>query len=70
MIPSLLHATPVERRRRLADAVAHMADAIAAGDLTPTVPELRDLVQLCDAQHLHHLAARVRRWIPAEGDAP
>lgn len=53
----------IDRRTRLAGCIAKMADAIAAGELTPSVVELQALAQLCEEQWLPSEAARVRRWM-------
>lgn len=60
-------ATAAEQRRRLAEAVDKMADAIATGELTPTIVELEALALLCDERHLPMKAARVRRWMATCG---
>lgn len=63
MNTSFATSTAVERRRRLADAVNRMAQAIANGELLPTRVELEALALICDEQHLHAEAVRVRRWL-------
>lgn len=54
--------TRAERRRRLADAVADLADAIVTGEVTPDLIELQALALICDEHQLPIDAARVRRW--------
>jgi len=49
--------------KRLAQCVAELGDAIAKGECTPTIDELRALAIICDANHLHPEAARIRRWM-------
>lgn len=66
MTPSPLHATPIERRRNLAKAVAQLALAIAAGELRPEPVELQALAAICDDMQLPIEAARVRRWMGQE----
>ena len=51
------------RRRRLAECIAKMAAAIAAGECTPTRMELLALAQICREHGLLMEAARVRRWM-------
>jgi hypothetical protein len=53
----------LERRARLAEAVARMAIAIAYDDVTPTILELETLAAICDDHELPGEAARVRRWL-------
>jgi len=55
--------TAIEERQRLADAVAQMATAIDAGEVVPTIDELKALANICDDAHLHVEAVRVRRWM-------
>jgi hypothetical protein len=50
-------------RVRLAEAVAKLALAIEVGLCQPQIDELVALASICDEQHLHVEAARVRRWI-------
>ena len=52
--------TPFAKTRAI---VAALADAIAAGDVEPSIAELRALAQLCDQRHLPLEAARIRRWL-------
>lgn len=54
---------PADRRRRLAESVAHMGVAIATGEVTPSRIELQVLALICDESQLPFEAARVRRWI-------
>lgn len=65
MITSWIDPEATTRRLRLREAIGKMADAIAAGDLTPLPIELEALAQLCDEQFLPSEAARVRRWMAA-----
>lgn len=65
MIPSPLHATPIQRRRRLAEAVTALARGIADGECMPDPIELLALAQVCDDLGLPIEAARVRSWLPS-----
>jgi hypothetical protein len=56
-------------RRRIADVVAKLATAIAAGEMIPEPAELHALAAVCDHHHLPAEAARVRRWMHAPPDA-
>jgi hypothetical protein len=60
-------------RRRIADVVAKLATAIAAGEMIPEPAELHALAAVCDHHHLPAEAARVRRWMhapdPSTGEA-
>jgi hypothetical protein len=51
---------------RLAECIAKLAKAIAAGEVTPAPVELEALAVICDANHLDVEAARVRRWLSLE----
>jgi len=51
------------RKTRLAECIAQMAIAIDRGTVTPTEPELRALVQVCDDSQCPAEASRVRRWM-------
>jgi hypothetical protein len=48
---------------RLAQCVAELSVAIATGECTPTLDELRALAVICDANHLPGEAVRIRRWM-------
>ena len=62
---STIPAIEAERRgKRLADCIARMAAAIAAGEcIPPSQVELDAIAALCDEYHLYAEAARVRRWM-------
>lgn len=51
-------------RRHLMDQVERLAKELLLGqDPQPSIQDLRDLADACDAVHLHVEAARVRRWL-------
>jgi hypothetical protein len=60
MIPALRDPA---LRDELIEAVAALAVAIDAGELTPEILELQALAVICEAQGLTDEAARIRRWI-------
>lgn len=60
-LPRVLPAR--DRQARLHAAVGKLADAIAAGEVTPLEVELEALALLCEEQYLLLDAARVRRWM-------
>jgi hypothetical protein len=53
------------RPRYLATVVAKLAEAIAAGEVTPAPGELEALAVVCDRAQLPAEAARIRRWLHA-----
>jgi hypothetical protein len=55
--------TPPERRRRLQACIAQLAVAIERGECEPQFEELKALAVVCDREHCHVEAARVRRWM-------
>lgn len=61
--PSSLFIEPA----RLAQCVAELSVAIAKGECTPTIDELRALAVICDANHLPREAVRIRRWMAGVG---
>ena len=63
MSPRLALRTTLDRQRRLREAVAKLAAAIAADEVTPSVVELEALAGLCEVHCLPTEAARVRRWM-------
>lgn len=52
-----------ERRQRLRECIARMAEAIATGECTPLRVELEVVLDLCHQHRLPTEAARVSRWM-------
>lgn len=59
----LAEACKVNDISRLKVAVAALAGAIDRGECRPSRDELRALAVVCDLNHLHVEADRVRRWL-------
>lgn len=54
---------PRERRHLLKATVAALAAALDALECSATREELQALAKVCDDNHLHVEATRVRRWL-------